>query len=509
MHMTSKLRHKFVVILCVLTGPAAFWIAAQAPTHVVIMHTNDIHGQLLPSNGVGGIAEIASIVRQVKPDLLFDAGDFSTGTFLSDEFMAAPTIQAMNRIGYTSGTIGNHEFDYGQAALRMRLREASFPLLSANLETPIQEIKKYTVVAAKGIRFGIIGLTTEELKTKSHPEKVKGVTVLDTVKTLEKFLPELRRSSDFIIATVHLEEAEERRLVTAFPEIRLFIGGHSHEQLGPVWLDQTLVVKTGSNGRNVGRVDLEFVAKNVTNMEARLIPVKNVPPDPDVVRLLRPFETRVMAKMAEVVGEATDDIRYSPTEESPLANLVADAFREKGKTEIAIHNGGGIRATIFKGSITRGRLFEVLPFQNYLVILKLSGAQLRKTLLTGLNSSTNLMECSILAGDGQDRCFTMAKTTSIGLLAVSGLRVRFDRTKAAEKRIASLTLADGTPIDDMKLYSVTTNDYAVAGGDGFAELGKGVDILNTGIVLRDVLLDYLKNGHRRLTPKVDGRISFN
>src|SRR5229473_5471630 len=168
---------KLLAFLVLLLGPAAgLWIAAQAPTHIVIMHTNDIHGQLLPRVGLGGIAEVAAVIRSGKPDLILDAGDFSTGTFLADEFKGVPTIQAMNQIGYTSSTIGNHEFDYGQSALRMRLREAHFPVLSANIKAPIPGIKKYTVVAAKGLRFGIMGLTTEELKTQSHPREVVGVT---------------------------------------------------------------------------------------------------------------------------------------------------------------------------------------------------------------------------------------------------------------------------------------------------------------------------------------------
>src|SRR2546428_5620409 len=145
---------KPLVFLAFLFGPAVgLWFAAQTPTHIVIMHTNDLHGQLLPRDGIGGVAEVATIIRNGRPDLVLDAGDFSTGTFLADEFKGAPTIQAMNLIGYTSGTVGNHEFDYGQPALRMRLREAKFPVLSANVRAPISGIKKYTVVTAKGLRF--------------------------------------------------------------------------------------------------------------------------------------------------------------------------------------------------------------------------------------------------------------------------------------------------------------------------------------------------------------------
>src|SRR5438093_4854403 len=153
---------KPLAFLAFLLGPAVgLWFAAQTPTHIVIMHTNDLHGQLLPRDGIGGVAEVATIIRNGRPDLVLDAGDFSTGTFLADEFKGAPTIQAMNLIGYTVGLIGNHDFDYGQDALRMRLREAKFPMLSANIQTPIRRIKKYVIVPTKGIRFRFICLTTE------------------------------------------------------------------------------------------------------------------------------------------------------------------------------------------------------------------------------------------------------------------------------------------------------------------------------------------------------------
>jgi 2',3'-cyclic-nucleotide 2'-phosphodiesterase/3'-nucleotidase len=473
--------HKPLAFLALLLGPTAgLWIAAQTPAHVVIMHTNDLHGQLLPKDGVGGIAEVAAVIRSGKPDLVLDAGDFSTGTFLADEFKGAPTIAAMNLIGYTAGTIGNHDFDYGQDSLRMRIREARFPLLSANIQTPLTGIKKYTVVTTKGIRFGIVGLTTEALKTQSHPKLVENVTVLDIVKTLEKLLPEIRKKSDFIIATVHLEDEEEQRLASAFPEVRLIIGGHSHIPLGPVHLGETLVVKTGYIGQNVGRVDIDFQNKKLVRMDAKLIPVKNIHPAPDVMKILEPFQHKVIERMDETVGEAAASFTYSRTNESPLADLIADAFREKGKTQIALHNVGGIRAPINPGKIKWGDVFEVLPFQNTLVTLKLTGAQIKKTLERGL-------------------------ARNVGLVAISGIRAQFDTKKPDGEKIVSLLMTDGTPVDDSKLYSITTNDFVVAGGDGFSELPKGTDITNTGIFLRDVLVEYIKD-RRVISPILDGRI---
>ncbi len=475
---------RFVPFLLILFASAAgLWLAAQAPTHIVIIHTNDIHGQLLPKDGFGGIAEVAAAIRAENPDLILDAGDFTTGTFLSDEFKAVPTIQAMNSIGYAASTLGNHEFDHGEASLRTRLREAKFPVLSANVKSSVTELRKYIVVTAKGIRFGIIGLTTEQVKTQSHPKLVAGVSVFDTVKTLEQLLPEVRRRSDFIIATVHVEDEDERRITSAFPEIRLIIGGHNHSALGPIWIGKTMIAKTGVSGHSVGRVDLDFDNRKLTRMEARLIEVKNIKPAPDVVKIIDPYVEKVNKKISEILGEATDDLTYSRIGESPLGDLVADAFREKGKTQIGIQNIGGIRARISKGKITWGNVFEVLPFYNTMVTLKLTGAQLKKTLERGLVSS-------------------------VGMVAISGIRAQFDRTKPEGQRIVSLVLANGSAVEDSKLYSVTTNDFVQVGGDGFTEFAKARDVVDTGIFLRDVLVDYIK-AHPVLSPVLDGRVVVN
>ena len=471
-----KTLRKLAFILAIIGPASGLWIA-QTRTHIVIMHTNDLHGQLVPRNGVGGMAEIATIVRNAHPDLIFDAGDIFTGTFLSDEFEGQPTIRIMNQIGYTAGTLGNHEFDYGQAALRMRLREAKFPVLAANVQTPISEIKKYSVVTAKGIRFGVIGLTTEELATTTHPKNLGGVRVLDIVKALGELLPDLRKRSEFIIVTAHLTSDEEKRIANAFPELRLIIGGHVHAALGPIWIGQTMIAKTGNVGRNVGRVDLDFGGKKLNHMEATLIPVTNVVPDAQIVETLKPYAAKVAMKMAEIIGEARGPLASSKNSESPLADLIADAFREKGKTQIALHQIGGVRASIVEGPVTWGAVFEVLPFQNTLVTLKLTGAQLKKTL-------------------------------NVELVAVSGIRARFDLQKPIGQRLVSVSLADGTPIEDGKLYSVVTNDFLVAGGDDFSEIGKGAEIHDTGIVLRDVLVDYIKT-RRVISPTLDGRVTVD
>jgi 2',3'-cyclic-nucleotide 2'-phosphodiesterase (5'-nucleotidase family) len=471
----SRLVRLQSLAVLVLLLPALLWVAArQSPTHIVIMHTNDIHGQLLPRNGAGGMAEMATLIRSARPDLILDAGDLFTGTFLSDEFKGEPTIRAMNLIGYMAAAIGNHEFDYGQDALRMRVREARFPFLSANSQTPVREIRRYSIITAKGIRFGVIGLTTEELTTTTHPKNLAGVTVQNAVKTLQQLLPEVRSRADFIIVLSHITDTEERAVAALLPEIRLIIGGHTHGALGPVWAGHTMIAKTGSSGRNVGRVDLDFEGNQPVKIEGSLIPVINVAPDPQIAKMLAPYSAKVAEKMSMVLGEAAADLTRSAGAESALANLIADALRAKAKTQIALQNIGGIRTPLLKGPISWGHVYEVLPFPNTLVTLKLTGAQLKKTL-------------------------------GVALLAVSGIRVEMDLQKPSGERLVSVRLPDGTPILDSRLYSVATNDFVLAGGDGFTEFAKGVDIKDTGILLRDVFVEYVK-ARRVLSPLLDGRI---
>ena len=309
------------------------------------------------------------------------------------------------------------------------------------------------------------------------------VTVLDVVKTLSLLLPAVRRQSDFIVATVHLDDEDDKRIARAFPEIRLILGGHVHSTVGSSWVGETMIAKTGSNGRNVGRVDLDFSGTKYVRMSSKTIPVTNVVPDADVARVLDPFYEKVKTRMADVVGEAAAEFEKSERVESSLADIVADAFREKGKTQIAIQNTGGIRSPISKGKITFGDVFAVLPFQNTMITLRLTGSQIKKTLERGL-------------------------VPTVGIVSISGLRVHFDLNKRPGERVVSAILLDGTPIEDSQLYSVSTNDFLLIGGDGYAEFANGKDIVDTGVFLRDAMVEYIK-ASGTISPKLDGRIVFD
>ena len=429
----------------------------------------------MPDGDTGGSARIASIALEMRPHLILDAGDLFTGTPIADVSRGRAVIDVMNAIGYDAVAVGNHEFDYGIGPLRDRVAQADFPFLSANISTPIEDIHNAVVFNVEGIRFGVIGLTTETLKTVTHPMNVTEVDVRPLVATLEETLPGIQAMADFIIVLSHISPEEELRVARAFPEIDLIVGGHSHSELPePIWEGDTMIVRTGNDGRFVGRIDIEFDDKEVEEMTGRLIPTTSVSEDDRVRDILAPYEADVAAEMAEVVGHAPADLIRSREGESALANLVADALRSGGGTQIALTNLGGIRADFSQGPITKGKVFEVLPFDNTLVTMNLEGRILKRIL-------------------GRE------------VLAVSGIRVQLDVDRPSGERLLMVELAGGGPIGDEALYTVTTNSFLLAGGDGFEEFAEGAEVYDTGLLMRDVLSQYISE-IQAVPVRPDGRM---
>jgi 2',3'-cyclic-nucleotide 2'-phosphodiesterase (5'-nucleotidase family) len=464
-------------ILLVTLLFAALSLIGAPQTHVVLMHTNDLHGHVLPENGAGGLAIIAAIVKQQHPDLLLDAGDMFTGTLISDTFYGESVMAVMNRMGYRASILGNHEFDYGLQTLQDRVHQAHFPILSANVVLPYDEVGKTRVIPIKGIRFGIIGLTTEETPTTTHPKNVKDVQFLDVIHTMEQNLPALKKTSDFVIVLGHLAPAEELGIAKSFPEIKLIVSGHTHVELQqPIHENNALIVRSGSFGRFVGQVDMDFEGRTLKKISGRLIEARGLAPDPEALKVAEPYRVKIERQMNMVLGEATSPFSRVVQEGGALLNLVTDAYRARTGTQIALFNTGGIRTSLPEGPITYGKLFEILPFENTIVTMKITGAQLKRSL-------------------------------AVRLTAVSGIRVVFDLRKPKGDQLVSVTLDDGSPILENAIYTVTINDFMLAGGDDYTEFVHGTDVKDSGLLLRDVVVDYV-TAKKTITPVMDGRIQI-
>jgi 5'-nucleotidase/UDP-sugar diphosphatase len=446
----------------------------QTATNLILVHTNDMHGQVLPRDGSGGMAELATIVRRERPDLILDGGDMFTGTMISDEFFGKPMIEILNKLGYGAVALGNHEFDYGVPELRNRLKEARFPVLSANV-SGIPDVQPYTILNVKGLRIGVIGLTVENLTDVTHPKNLTTIKVNKPVDALRDILPKVRPLADLIFLVVHVTFEEQVQVAKAFPEIRLIVAGHPHTNR-TTQVGQTLIVETGVSTQNIGRVEIRLNGKTIESMTSQMIPVRGVAKDPEIQAIIAPYEQQLAGRSAERIGEATDFLVKSESQESPLNNLLADAIREFAGTQIAFHNVGGIRAPLRKGPITKGDLYEVLPFQNTVVTMSLSGAQMKRLL-------------------------------SRRVVAVSGVKVSWDITLPYPNLLLSATLANGQPIQDAARYTVATNDFMAAGGDGLAELNQGASVEDTGTLLRDAVASYLTK-HPVVSAATDGRVTI-
>jgi 5'-nucleotidase len=459
-----------VLLLVCITSYAA------PETHIVIMHTNDIRGHVLSGPDAGGSAKLATIVHQFRPDLMLDAGGMLSGSLISDTFSGAPVIEAMNAIGYDAATVGGNEFNFGINALKARAVEANFPLLSANATSPIDEIQVAAIFNAQDVRIAVIGLTSEELTRTGHPQNVKYVDVADSLLTLETVLPRVRDRADCIVLLTNVSRAEEQRIAHAFPEIRLIIGAHEESEL-PARVGQTTIVSAGKFGKYAGKLDLTFNAGKLRAVESRLVPIEDAEPDPAVAKLLEPFEARLNETLQQVVGHAAGDLSRSTARESHMGNLVADAVRAKTGTALALINAADAQTGIQKGPITSGMLFQVLPSESTLVTMRLTGAQIKHIL--GRN-----------------------------VMSLSGVRVKLDATKPAGKRLVSARLENGTLLRDKELYTVTTNDFLLMGGDGYTDFADGIDVEDTGVRMRDALAEHIAH-LGTVSPRLDGRIQVS
>ncbi len=485
---------------------------------ITFLHLNDSHGRLepfVPGTGlpaIGGFGRIATLISTEKAKnptltLVADLGDTIHGTNLVNLFKGKPAIEAMNLIGVNVATLGNHDFNYGQSTLKDRFLETTFPYILSNVVYENREeyfAVPYRIVDVMGQKVGFFGLIATELPYVTHPDNVKGLKILDPVETAKKMVKVLReQKAQIIVALTHIGFSEDVKLAESVEGIHLIIGGHSHTVVEePKKIGNTFIVQAGEHTRNLGRVSVavrkgEIIyekdsptpkVKENLFVKGALIPTSNdVLVDPQVTSLIKPYSDAVKTQMDRVIGAANvllDGTRaFVRTRETNLGNLVADVMRIESGAEIALQNGGGIRASIPAGLIKVDHVFTVLPFDNYLVVIELTGAQIREAL--ELSVSRYPAELG-------------------GFLQVSGISFVFDPKKPVNSRVEEIFVGD-KPIVSTRTYKVATNDFLAVGGDGYTVFAKGKLLIHTGDYLRDAFIRYVERV-KTLNPTIEGRI---
>jgi 2',3'-cyclic-nucleotide 2'-phosphodiesterase (5'-nucleotidase family) len=485
----------------------------------------DLGGTNWNSPAAGGLAARKTYFDQVKatqPDtLIVDAGDVNTGNVVSNLFEAKPDILGMNLAGYQAMALGNHEFDVSQKSLLARRADAAFPFLSANTyvkATGKRLVDPYTILRLKDLSVAIIGVTTTDTPTAVMPANVADLEFRDPAAEIRALLPEVRAKADFVVVLSHIGLPEDRKLAAQVPGIDLIIGGHSHTYMTAAEVvNGTPIFQAFTGGVFVGRVDVSFVDGKVASVTAAPQPinlavelkegqtavgtVKEIKgkkydfpggyfeADPSVAALLQPFADQVAKDMDTVIATAAGEFphaingltNYPRRDDTALTNLLVDAMREATSLKVGqnvdvfLQNGGGIRAPIPAGPVTKRTITTVLPFDNTIMTAKLTGAQL-------LDLLTNKALPVAVANwnekySGPDGSF----------LQVSGMRYTLD---LAAKTVSDVTIG-GQPVDPAKTYTIATQNFMMTGGDGYTALKAATDVYSTSVFQRDMVIDWL------------------
>jgi len=469
---------------------------AAPPVRITILHVNDFHGRLLPAPA-GGAARLAGVVkreRERNPEgtVLLSAGDMFQGTPVSNLFHGAPVLEILNALRFDAMALGNHEFDWGTGVLRKLLSGASFPFLSAtaqdNAGRPLPGALPFVFLERKGVRVAVVGVTTPDTPYATRRDNVKDLVFLDPVSALPEVLRKVRsEGADAVVVLSHLGFDEDRRLAEAVPGIDAIIGGHSHTSVPrPVRAGGAVVAQAGSHGAWLGVLQLDVTPGGgpaVYREEGSgLLPVSEaaeVSPDPEIERIVEGYRARLAGEFRKVVGKAAVDLVRDFRRESNLGNLLCDAMRAATGAEVAFLNAGGIRADLPKGEITLEQVYTVLPFENTLLAVDLTGERIASAL-------------------------ERSATLEAGMLQVSGIEARVDLSRPAGSRVAEIRIG-GAPLDPARKYRVALIDFLAAGGDRFDAFREGSNAVAAG-GFREAVLLYL-GSRSPVSPRVEGRIT--
>ncbi|MBV2360086.1 5'-nucleotidase/apyrase family protein [Thalassococcus sp. CAU 1522] len=511
-----------------LTSAAALALTAgvaSADYTLTILHTNDFHARFEPINRFdsgcsaeddaegkcfGGSARLMTAIGEARArsnnSILVDGGDQFQGTLFYTYYKGKLAAEMMNQMGYDGMTVGNHEFDDGPEVLRGFVDAVEFPILMSNADISGEPllagaIQKSVVIERGGEKIGMIGLTPEDTDELASPGP--NVTFTDPVAAVQGEVDRLTAEGvNKIIVLSHSGYNTDLRIAEQTTGVDVIVGGHSNTLLGdmegaagayPTMVGDTAIVQAYAYGKFLGELNVTFDDAGVITeaVGAPIIMDAAVAEDEatkariaEAAVPLEEIRNRVVAEAAEAIE---GDRSVCRAMECPMGSLIADAMLDRVKDQgiqIAIQNGGGIRASIDAGPITMGEVLTVLPFQNTLSTFQVTGA----TIVAALENGVSQIE------EGAGR-----------FPQVAGLSYAFDATKPAGERVSDV-MVGGAPIEMDKVYGVVSNNYVRNGGDGYAMFRDAQNAYDFGPDLADVTAEFLaKTGPFK--PYTDGRIT--
>ena len=466
-----------------------------------IIHTNDIHGHVLPfafqgEEDWGGAARLAAAIAEVRADqeyhwLLLDAGDAGPGLPVSDEQRWLPVLDCMNRIGYDAMCTGNGEFSWGYAQARDYLSAAEFPVLCANIaiaESGVPAFPPYAVFQRGPYRIGVIGLVRESFSQDLYYKlghQVRFCPVEPVATSLAYYLRWI--GCDVIIALTHQGYIYDLQMAKSVPELNVIVGGHSHTFVQrPERIGQVLVTQDGEWAKSLGVLKLEFTRPDpaarfsLSDYSEEFIPLgPDMPADVEMAELMESYRQRFEQAMGEVICTnahevAVDSVRY---EENAFADQVADAFLEISGADCVLFTGGNFQAGLPAGEVTLGDFVTAIPLDHLLLLIEVDGATLR-----------GMLDWAGTQFGG-------------GFPQVAGLRLHY-----VDAQLTAATV-NGQAIDDEAGYSVLVIDYLACNVAGLPLREDPLGPAATGLKQRSAFIDWARE-RQALQMSTDGRVVF-
>ncbi len=519
MKNTKKLLALLLVIAMIFALAVPAFAEEETGTmegKTVILHSNDVHG------AIAGYANMAALAAEYEAQgaqvIVADAGDFSQGKVEVSSNKGLNAVKMMNVTGYDIATIGNHEFDYGYAQFVENLKEAQFDIVCCNVlnedGSPVFDGSK--IVTVGDLKIGFIGVNTPESQTKANPALIQGLKWLageDMTKAVQAEADKLQGEADVIVVLSHLgvdsESAPNRStdMWAGLTGVDFIIDGHSHTVMTAGAAGEP-IQSTGTAFANIGVIVIDNAEKKIVSNELVALGDESAK-DETVAAAAQAIIDEIDAEMGSVFAknevDLTGDRSYSAKTglygnrdgETNLGDLITDSMvwtiKKTGgvtvdeKNLVAVTNGGGIRAAIAAGDITKKDVNAVLPFGNTIAVVYITGAEL----LEALEASTYCSPVSAIGGFPQ----------------VSGIEYTIDTSKAYDanedtypgstyygpKTINRVTInsINGEAFDAEATYAVVTNNFLAAGGDTYYAFAAATSQFDTGIPLDEALMDYI------------------
>jgi 2',3'-cyclic-nucleotide 2'-phosphodiesterase (5'-nucleotidase family) len=471
--------------------------------HLTILTFNDIY-DVNQQNGYLGIAGLKTLLDREREKcqryITTVNGDFLSPSIYSSVYKGKHMIDLFNLMEVDVVTFGNHEFDLGVDVLKDRIKDSNFiwlgtNVLDVNKGIPFANTESTVLFPINGVKFGLMGLTTTETANLSNTQKE--IIFAPVILSAQAFVHKLKKGgADVVIALTHLNLAEDVALAKNVPEIDIILGGHDHEPISLIE-GNTLIHKSGMDGRYLGRIDLTVEKKKVGERfkttiypSYQLIPNYGHASDPVIQAKINELKEFIEVKLSAQLGISSKAISTKEirSKENEFANFISDNLRKIYNADVGIINSGALRGERDYPTsywFTRNDILTELPFGNIAVLAEISGENL-----------LNAIEFSLSKIDDRSGCF----------LHFSGLKLVYDAKSNPGHRVREVFIK-GIPLDRTATYKVSTIDYLLRGGDGNIWFANAKTLINagTGKLLVDIVCDSLKQTEV-IDAVIEGRI---